>query len=396
MKQTETTGRSSPTYAEDLVRHLFDGDAETATELFFTTNPGLEDVVAEEFHRRTRAAGLEDAHLEIAPFGLGGHVLACIPHPFAVLEPLAYQMRSIHHLLRPLYAFALPAEDPLSVSAIRAELLDLEIPEMRAAASFRVTTRRIGQHSFTSLDVQREAGAALVERYARAVDLEKYAVNVRVDVYDQRCIVGLQLTRRALSKRYIREYQPRAALKTSVAFAMLQFAGLEETSQGILLDPFCGSGTILIEAAQLFPHLEIHGCDLFPEPVAGARLNAAALGLDHRIQIRQADARALVGEFPLGHFRAIVTNPPYGVVFGRRLDFFHFYSRFLGQAWKMLAPGGFLVLLAWKRGVFTRALRQFGQFVQRHVRVVETGNLYPRIFVLEKPASAAAEKDRDT
>lgn len=394
MKQTETANRSSPTYAEDLVRHLFGGDAETATELFFTTNPGLEDVVAEEFHRRTRAAGLEGAALEIAPFGLGGHVLARIPHPFAALEPLVYQMRSIHHVLRPLYAVALPAEDPLN--AIRAELRELEIPEMRVAASFRVTTRRLGQHAFTSMDVQREAGAALVERYACPVDLENYALNVRVDVYDERCIIGLQLTHQALSKRYIRQFQPRAALKTPVAFAMLQFAGLEETSQGALLDPFCGSGTILIEAAQLFPHLEIHGSDLFPEPVAGARLNAASLSLDHRIRIRQADARALVDEFPLGHFRAIVTNPPYGIVFGRKLDFFRFYSRFLEQAWKMLAPGGFLVLLAWKRGVFTRALRQFGQFVQRHVRVVETGDLYPRLFVLEKPATAAAEKDRGT
>ena len=33
---------------------------------------------------------------------------------------------------------------------------------VRTAASFRVTTRRVGRHPFTSIDVQRAAGAALV------------------------------------------------------------------------------------------------------------------------------------------------------------------------------------------------------------------------------------------
>ena len=354
------------------------------TELFFTTNPGLEDVVAEEFHQRTLAADLEGTALELTPFGLGGHVLARSPHPFKKLAPIAREMRSIHHLLRPIYGFILPEEEPLK--AIYNELRELEIAEMRTASSFRVTTKRVGNHTFTSMDVQREAGTALVEQYGCAVDLDNYGLNVRVDIYEKICVVSLQLTQKALSKRQRGVYQPRTVLRTSVAYAMLQFARLGE-GKGALLDPFCGSGTILIEAAQIFPELELYGCDFFPEAVDGARQNVESLALEKRIEIRQADARALGRTFPPEHFCAIVTNPPYGVRLGQNLNFASFYRVFLEQAWKVLEPGGLLVLLAWKRGVFTRVVQQHGRFHQRHVRVVETGKLFPRIFVLEKPES---------
>lgn len=385
-ESTATETQVTPTYTRGLVQLLFKESITEGTELFFTTNPGLEDVVAEEFHQRTLAAGLEDTVLELTPFGLGGHVLARSPHPFEKLEPIARKMRSIHHLLRPLYGFTLPEEEPLK--AIYGELQKLEIAEMRTASSFRVTTKRVGKHAFTSMDVQREAGTGLVEHYGCAVDLENFELNVRVDVYEKICVVSLQLTQKALSKRQRGVYRPRTVLRKSVAYAMLQFARLGE-GKGALLDPFCGSGTILIEAAQIFPKLELYGCDLFPEAVDGARLNVESLSLKKRIEIRQADARALGRMFPPEHFHAIVTNPPYGVRLGQNLNFASFYRVFLEQAWKVLKPGGLLVMLAWKRGVFTRVVQQHGRFRRRHVRVVEMGHLFPRIFVLEKPEAQA-------
>ena len=364
--------------------------ASQSTLLFFTTNPGLEDVVAEEFQQRLVEAGLEPAGTELKPFGLGGHVLVRSGQSFEELEPIAWRMRSVHHLLRPVHCFSLPEEEPLG--AICGKLAGLEIPGMRTASSFRVTTRRVGEHPFTSLDVQKEAGRVLVERYGCAVDLENYELNVRVDLFGTTCLVGLQSTRTALSKRQMRVYQPRAALKTPVAYAMLRFARLEG-KEGALLDPFCGSGTILVEAAQVHPWVELFGCDLFPEAVEGARRNVESVGLSNRIEIRRADARAIGREFPPERFRAIVTNPPYGVQMGRNLNFAALYRTFLEQAWKVLEPGGSLVLLVWKRGVFTRALRRHGRFRLRHVRVVETGGLYPRIFVLEKPGRGEEKQE---
>jgi hypothetical protein len=49
-----------------------------------------------------------------------------------------------------------------------------------------------------------------------------------------------------------------------------------------------------------------------------------------------------------------------------------------------LKPGGRLVFLAWKRGVIDKANRSHNRFRHNHVRVVETGGIFPRIYVFEK------------
>lgn len=350
------------------------------THLLFTTNPGLEDVVAQEFVERLNEAGVAGGQAEPKPYGLSGYTYGWAPYPLEVVEPLARQMRSIYHILRPVHEFRLPAKNPLA--AIREELAHVEIPELRTARSFRVSTERVGQHSFNSMDVMREAGAALVEKYACAVDLTGYEVNVRVDVYHDVCLVSLQLTREPLDRRFPRAYHHRAALKTVVAYGMLRLARLPE--EGVLLDPFCGSGTILLEAAFVLPNFELFGCDIDPRAVEGARQNAALLGIVDRLDLRHADALRLAEVYEPERFTAIVTNPPYGVRVGRGLHFFSFYARFLAQAWQVLKPAGRLVMLARKRGALTRAVREHGGFRIRHVRIVETSGIYPALFVMER------------
>jgi len=351
------------------------------TQLLFTTNPGLEDVAGAEFAERAAAVSLGETAVSLKPFDLDGQVSVDNPAPFADLWPLAQQMRSIYHVIRPLHVFDLPDSEPLA--HIRQVVGELDISEMETAVSFRVTGNRTGEHEFTSVDVQRVAGAALVGKYGTAVDLTGYEVDVRVDVVHDRCWVGVQLTRTRLSKRQERLYTPMAALKTVVASAMLRFARPDEGSGG-LLDPFCGSGTILIEAAQSFPDLPLYGSDAFAKPVQGTAENLAAMGLTERVQLTQADARDLRDHYQPGSMRAIVTNPPFGVRLGRRADFRHLYSSFLQGAHRILEPGGRLVALVGRRRAFNFVLDKVGGFHLAHVRIVETGGIHPAIFVLER------------
>lgn len=75
-------------------------------------------------------------------------------------------------------------------------------------------------------------------------------------------------------------------------------------------DPFCGDGTILIEAGDA--DIRLHGCDLDPDRVRNAVANARRAG--RRISLVAADAGAL----PFGDrsWNRVVTNPPWNVAVG--------------------------------------------------------------------------------
>ena len=353
--------------------------------LFFTTNPGLEGVVEQEWMMRTEAMGCGVRRVIKKPFGYGGQILVEGVGDRAAMEEVALSMRSVHHVQVPVHGFALPEGDELG--RIGRELEGLASGPMEAAERFRVTTRRSGKHEFTSMDVQRVAGAALVRRYGCTVDLQRFDTNVRVDIYERVCLVGWQLTERALSKRFHRVFQPRVALKAPVAYGLLQWARLLPDAEGSLLDPFCGSGTILIEAAQIYPRLELYGCDKDDRAVRGARANAEGEGVGGRLELQRADARRLSSLYEAGYFRAIVTNPPYGIRFGQHLNFARFYRDVLRECWTVLADEGIMVVVVFKRTVFYRALMQSGLFKMLEERVVETGDVYPGVYVLKKIAA---------
>lgn len=348
------------------------------TPLLFTTNMGLEDVVVDEFAERCAAAGLPASRGTTQPFGMTSYAMVECAAPPDALLPVALRMRSVHHVMAPLYTFDVADDDPLG--CIGAVVAALDVPPMRQAGTFRVTTVREGEHDFTSIDVQRVAGAALQAHYGTAVDLEAYDVDVRVDVRDDRCFVSVQHTREALSRRHLDGYQPRAALKANVAYALLRLSHLG--APGVLVDPFCGSGTILLEAAHVWSNARLYGNDWKEEAVTGARRNLDRAGIGDRATVREGDVWHLAETFDDVQADGIVTNPPFGIRIGRGMNFFPFYRRILEQMAALLRPEGRAVLLVLKRGPFNRALDETGLFDVRHVRVIETGGLYPRVFVL--------------
>ncbi len=300
----------------------------------------------------------------------------------AQLRPTVFNMRSCFHIIRHITSLQMRETDPLG--ALEEELKSLDVAEMRSASAFRVTTNRSGSHSFKSMDVQRVAGAALVERYGTAVDLEGFDTEVRVDAVGATWLIGVQWTRDSLDKRYPWVYRPRVTLRTTIAYAMLRLADLPAEAPTIL-DPFCGSATILIEAASVRADVRCLAADRDTEAVIGAHANADAVGLSDRIDIREADARDLAETYPPASVDAVVTNPPYGIRLGKHANYTELYRKFLSGAAAVLKPGGRLVVLVGKRrAIFNRVLREQPEFRIVNVRVIEIGGVYPAVFVLQR------------
>jgi 23S rRNA G2445 N2-methylase RlmL len=128
-----------------------------------------------------------------------------------------------------------------------------------------------------------------------------------------------------------RAIERRGALRPVVAASMVRLAG---EPRGRLLDPCCGSGTILDEA--LATGWEAVGSDLDPDAVAAARDNVPRASVDH------ADVRHLPHDDAT--FDAVVSNLP----FGRQFEV-EDPARWLGQALAELArvtrPDGRVVIL---------------------------------------------------
>lgn len=347
----------------------------------FTTNPGLETVVRAEFRQRCYDAGANPADCYATPDKIRGRVTASAPA--ATMAAVAPAMRSVHHVRRPVTRFTLDADDPLG--GIEQALAVADIPEMAGAASFRVSSNRRGEHPFSSEDVMRAAGAALNARYGTPVDLTGYAVDVNVDVIEDLCTVDVACTHTAMSNRHPRIRTHPAALRANIAYAAVRFANLGPES-GLLLDPFCGSGTILLEAGDIWPQLRLEGWDWNARAAEGTRANLEAAGLADRARIHAADSADFANAYQPGEVDAIVTNPPFGRKLGRTIHFPGFYRRLFESAAAVLPPRGRLVVLADRTGALRRGLAASGGFRTRRATLIQMSGVWPTLYVLERQA----------
>jgi tRNA (guanine10-N2)-dimethyltransferase len=118
---------------------------------------------------------------------------------------------------------------------------------------------------------------------------------------------------------------------------------LARTGKGRILDPFCGTGGILIEAG--LAGLRIFGVDRDREMVRGCGKNLEFFGL--KGDVREGDARNLENVFSRNFFDCIVTDPPYGRLSSTKgIDTGNLYKESLESIEKVLKPGRFLVISA--------------------------------------------------
>jgi tRNA (guanine10-N2)-dimethyltransferase len=179
------------------------------------------------------------------------------------------------------------------------------------ARSFRVRVRK----TVSSNDgndaklLEAKAGAIIQERTGVQVDLEGPEVEVR-GILAGRAHAGLlggSVDRRALEARAVRNrpFSQPVSIHPKFARAMVNLA--RAPIGGVILDPFCGTGGMLMEAALL--GYRPWGTDFDPRMVEGSRENLSTLGLEAELDVADVadaiDARDLRPD-------AIVTDPPYG------------------------------------------------------------------------------------
>jgi tRNA G10 N-methylase Trm11 len=148
----------------------------------------------------------------------------------------------------------------------------------------------------------------------------------------------------------------------------------------LVFDPFCGAGTLLVEAAALSRDLRLIGGDVSARALAAARINRRVLFPSGALV--RVDATAM----PLGPETVdrVVSNIPFGKRVGSHGSNIDLYPGFLGELGRVLRPDGRAVVLTDDKNLFRASVeRTRGLRLLREVKL-STGGLHPSAFVLER------------
>ncbi len=113
--------------------------------------------------------------------------------------------------------------------------------------SFVVRCERKGNHPFNSNEVERKCGEVIFNQAKVEVDLHNPKYTIAVLVYNERVYVAIDFAGFKLAKRDYRIKVISSSLNPCLAFSLLSLS--EWNPEESLLDPFCKTGEIVIEAA---------------------------------------------------------------------------------------------------------------------------------------------------
>ena len=239
---------------------------------------------------------------------------------------------------------------------------------------------------FSPSDIQSIMKKAMVERLKGAYGVEWFPESgssypLRVFLHKDQVTVGIDTTGDSLHKRGYRTLTSKAPITETLAAALILLTPWNKDR--ILVDPFCGSGTFLIEAAMMAANMapgmnrsflaeewknliprkcwyetmdeasdlmdtnvkvDIQGYDIDGEIVKAARANAESAGVDHMIHFQQRPLTALSHPKKYGF---IITNPPYGERIEEKKNLPELYRQ-IGERYKALDAWSLYMITAYE------------------------------------------------
>lgn len=240
---------------------------------------------------------------------------------------------------------------------------------------------------FSPSDIQSIMKKAMVERMKQSYHTDWFQEDgesfpVRVFLMKDEVTVTLDTTGNSLHKRGYRKLESKAPIAENLAAALIELTPWK--ADRILIDPFCGGGTIPIEAAMIaagispgmhrnftaenWTHLirpqnwqdvrdeaqdmidmnvdtDIQGYDIDPAMIEIARINAEKAGVEKLIHFQVRDVAELSHRKKYGF---LITNPPYGERIGEQNELPALY-RTIGERYRQLDSWSMYLITAYEQ-----------------------------------------------
>lgn len=247
-------------------------------------------------------------------------------------------------------------------------------PKPKGKPTVHDVVQMTGEHGYRRIDAAKAMARGLAGKYPaswRHVD-EDASVEFWLTIHGAMAVCGLRLSDRTMRHRtYKIEHLP-ASLRPTIAAAMARLADLKPGQ--VVLDPFCGAGTLLAEAqyhgkgrrgpdgSPWKTHLV--GGDLDRSNVRAAAANLRSLG---DADLREWDARSLPLED--ASVDRVLSNPPFGKQLGTPEEIGPLYRQAVREMDRVLRPGGKATLLVADVPALREAAEKIGWRSQRRVNV---------------------------
>lgn len=212
--------------------------------LFATAPKAMEDILAEEL----RALGIDSIKATIAGVAFHGDLetayRACL------------WSRTANRILLVLSTFIVKSQDDLYHGVQKIDWFEHIDPDDNIAVTFSAKSSSVINNThFGALKVKDAIVDQMRAKYQQRPGINTERPHIRINVYlnGESAQLSLDLSGESLHKRGYRDINIEAPIKENLAAAMLLRSGWPQIARqnGSLIDPMCGSGTLLLEAAMI-------------------------------------------------------------------------------------------------------------------------------------------------
>lgn len=257
-------------------------------------------------------------------------------------------LRTALRVLVPVKSFVVEHEEDLYYGIKRIQWENFMDVDDTLSVHCTLHSERFNHSQFLALKAKDAIVDRFREHYGRRpnVDLDEPTLRIHLHIHGDNCLVSLDSSGGSLHKRGYRDHTNLAPMNEVLAAGLVLLSGWDPTTP--FVDPMCGSGTILIEAAMIAGNIPagihrpkfgfqgwkdfrpelwaqvlqeatdtidrgerpmITGGEISPHVARKAESNIASAGLKNRIRIVNTPFQDL--EAPSDH-GTMILNPPYG------------------------------------------------------------------------------------
>jgi tRNA (guanine6-N2)-methyltransferase len=239
----------------------------------------------------------------------------------------------------------------------------------RGKPTYHIVTQMTGEHGYRRVDARdalKDGLRGKVPAHWQPVDDDAY-LEIWLTIQGKTATCGVRLSDKTMRHRTWKGDHIEASLRPSVAAAMVRLAG---TAPGmVVLDSFCGAGTILGEQLELARvrragGVTVIGGDTDPQAVYCAGQNLRKLGA---ASFMRADARRV----PLANESVdrVISNPPFGEQLLSPEEIGPLYKSAAWEWNRVLKPGGRAVVLVSDMDALREAIKPYDWQPQRQLKV---------------------------